>query len=114
MIDKTINEPSSFPTEKSDVNPQPPRKPKPPTKQGGVKRLVFRTRFVYVLTLLVCVWVLAYSLNWIDYMAPLLAVLAINMIGVVAAVIVTQVLRFPRDGGYRDPEIRAEFGQDEH
>lgn len=47
-------------------------------------------------------------------MAPLLAVLAINMIGVVAAVIVTQVLRFPRDGGYRDPEIRAEFGQDEH
>ena len=43
---------------------------------------------------------------------PIVAVLLINAIGVAAGFIVTNVFGFPKDGGYRDPDIRREFDQD--
>ncbi len=65
-------------------------------------------------TLLVITFVAASCAAIYSYagMQALVAVVLINGIGIFAGMFVTKVLGFPTDGGYRTPEIRAEYGQD--
>ena len=80
--------------------------------QRSYNRLGPRTWFVYLATLTASLWILveAIDVQWVT--TSVVAIISINFLGFLAAFVITYVLKFPTDGGYRDPEIRAEFGQD--
>jgi uncharacterized membrane protein len=87
-------------------------KPQSPTKLKQRKiNLKLRTHLVFALTLAACVIFLAIAIRFDGLTSGLAALIAINLLGVFAAYIVTSVLKFPRDGTYREPEIRAEHSE---
>lgn len=68
----------------------------------------FGIKTLLVITFLAACCAAIYSYAGIG---ALVAVLLINGIGIFAGLFVTKVLGFPTDGGFRTPEIRAEYGQ---
>ncbi len=72
-------------------------------------KLTFNLQVLFVTTFLIaCVMaIVAYHQFWL--LTILAVVLAINLMGAIAAVTITKLLGFPTDGGYRDPEISGEL-----
>ena len=74
------------------------------------QKFQFDIRSVLIVIFVVSVVLAIFSQSNSIVAGILAAVLLANFAGAVTALVVTFVLRFPRDGGFRDPEIECQTG----
>lgn len=70
----------------------------------------FSLRWLFgLITIVALIVAILTQSTWIS--SWLYSAVLINLIGFAAGYFITHVLNFPRDGGYRNPEIRAQSGE---
>jgi len=73
-----------------------------------MRRIQFSIKTLLVITLLIsiCLALMAFNQNFALYVV--LSIAVANALGIGVALLITHVLHFPTDGGYRDREVENE------
>ena len=72
-----------------------------------MRRIQFSIKTLLIITLLVSICLALMAFNQTFALYVVLSIAVANAIGIGVALLITHVLRFPTDGGFRDKEIRA-------